>query len=126
MGKIDQILSLERVRMDFLKFMEFERCSERLVNAFDDDGGTREINISKNDPITIITKKIGYGDRRLIHMPLQVTIGLGKFFVEDGLYSVEKCTAELMYNDAFELFDIEFYYQKIFDLNLLQVTTKPL
>lgn len=125
-GKIDQILSPERVRMDFLKFMEFENCTERLINAFDDGNGTREISIRKNDRITVISKKIGYGDPRLVHVPLQITIGIGKFFVEDGLFSVEKCTAELMYNDAFELVDIEFYYHKIFDLNLLQVTTKPL
>lgn len=124
LGKVDQILSVERVRMDFLKFMEFEKSKERLVNAFDENGGTKEISILKNDRITIISKKIAYGDVRLVHIPLQVTIGIGKFFVEDGLYSIEKCTGELMYNDAFELVDIDFYYQKLFDLNLMSVMPK--
>ena len=123
LGKVDQLLSLERIRMDFIKFMQFEQGNGRLINAFDDNGGTKEITIFKNDKVVVISKKLTFGDVRLVHIPLQVTIGIGNFFVEDGLYSVEKCTADLMYNDGFELVDIEFYYQKLFDLSLISIST---
>lgn len=124
LNKVDQLLTLERVRMDFFKFMEFGKNNERLVSAFDEKGNIKEISISKQDRLTIMTRKIVYGDVRLVHIPMQLTIGIGKFFVEDGLYGVEKCTAELLYNDAFELVDVDFYYQKLFDLNLISISMK--
>lgn len=117
-NKVDEILSLERIRMDFSKYMDFGRSSERIVNAINERGEAREVLLLKSDRITLITKKIVYGDSRVIHASIHVSIGIGEFIVEDGIYGVEKCTGELFYNEDFELLDVDFYYRRLHDLQL--------
>lgn len=112
-SKVDQILTLERVRDDLHIFLEFKIGDYVAVNASDENLIVKEIIVSKDDRITILSKKIVFADFRLAYIPLTVSIGIGDIEISHGSFLVEKCTAELLYNEELQLIDIDFFCRSI-------------
>ncbi len=77
----------------------------------------KEVRISKTDLLTAYKIKSSYEFKTDLYY--FVTIGIGEFKNRDenGLWEVEKCHAILKYNFDFSLYDIEFSYSEITEMN---------
>jgi len=113
---LDNLLTPAKVKDDFWNYILFEGQSKAKVYARNDDSGYTAVEISEKDEITVLSKTVVYGHPRLIHIPLTIRIGIGDCsFDRTGIYSVSKCSADLFYNDRFELSSVDFFYRRIHD-----------
>jgi hypothetical protein len=112
-SKVDQILTLERIREDLYVYLDFKTNDHVTVEAANEDAIAKDIVVSKNDEVTILNKKIVFADSRLAYFPLTVSLGIGNIELSHGSFLVEKCTAELIYNHDLELIDADFFCHSV-------------
>lgn len=110
---LERILSSEKIKNDFHEYLEFHQDESIQVTVVDDTDNVGKVTLSKEDLITVLSIKIIREHKELIYIPLKILIGIGKIEFSIGSYQVEKCTAELLYNDELELIDADFYQFKI-------------
>ncbi|SHG77963.1 hypothetical protein SAMN04488109_1799 [Chryseolinea serpens] len=111
---INQILTTEKVASDFYSYFKLNHGETMVISAVDDNGGAKEVMISAEDLITVVKRRLTWGDSRVGLIPLVIHIGIGRIEFEFGSFDVEKCTADLLYNHELDLVDVDFFYYKEF------------
>jgi hypothetical protein len=85
----------------------------------------KTVLISGNDEINILSTKCKYDFTNNFYY--EVLVGLGKMVgdpVHRHFYTLDKCFANLKYNDDFSLYDIDFYYNNFNFPQLVQAINK--
>jgi len=92
---------IENANNCILAYHEFEEEEEKKIEYHPGDNLTL---------ISIIAKRKYHG---LPCVPVIVQVGIGDWFVDvkTGYYESSKCTAEIRYNEYFEMFSIDFSYR---------------
>lgn len=111
-------LNLEKIRRDFSQYLDFKNVAARDVIAYDVSSGQQiQVTIKNEDDITILAIRITLSHKDLVYIPILVSIGIGQIQISSSVYKVDKCSADLLYNDDFELIAIDFNYDKLHDSN---------
>tara|TARA_Y100001934_G_C12238847_1_gene719262 strand:+ start:776 stop:1183 length:408 start_codon:yes stop_codon:yes gene_type:complete len=120
----DLYFPLDKIRQDLFSYLdemmtESKRENEYIFEVFEIDSQelTKEVRISKTDLLTPYIIKSSYEFQTDLYY--YVTIGIGKFKTRDefGFYKIEKCNATLKYNFDFSLYDVEFSYSQMTEMN---------
>lgn len=114
---------LDKIKTDLFEYLD-EMMTESKQNEtyifeiidIDHPQRFKTVKINTNDTLTIYRIQSRYEFE--INMYFFVTVAIGKYIKPDqhGLYSIEKCSAQLKYNDDLTLYDIEFSYSPITEL----------
>ena len=120
---IERYLPFDKISNDFYEYLVWAEQIEKVlpgqlvVDGVDETyHNSKKIVISKSDLITIMYYKSINDVFDISYAPVVVGIAIGKFEAPDkaGLYCVEKCLANLNYNDDLSLVSVDFYYNSLF------------
>ncbi len=75
----------------------------------------KQIIYNVNDAITLIAIKVTKKYHELKYFPYQLEVGIGKFEIDlsTNIYKVDKCFANMFYDDEFNLITIDFFHQNL-------------
>lgn len=104
---LDSEFSPKRIYEDFWSYLSSATDSIEVEAVFETETKI-DVLISKDDPITVLSKVITHGHPNLTFFPLVVHVAIGRFEITSGLYKTSKCSAELLYNSDLELIDVDF------------------
>ena len=104
-------LSDEKIFEDFRQLV-FENNSEAQINVTDEKGIARNVRISIDDNLVVLSRLVRYSNPNVNFMPLIVLIGIGDCETESGNYRLSKLACDLIYNDDLELIDVEFVLEE--------------
>jgi hypothetical protein len=114
MENIEATFSIEKIRKDLHDYLDIGNdTSFDLISGEEFSGLEKQILYHVNDPITLIAIKVTKKYHGIVYFPYQLEIGLGKFKIEvnSSIYKVEKCLAEMFYDDDFNLITIDFFHR---------------
>lgn len=104
---LDSEFSPKRIYDDFWGYLSSATDSIE-VEAVLEAKTKVDVLISKDDPITVLSKVITHGHPDLTFIPLVVHVAIGRLVITSGIYKTSKCSAELLYNSDLQLVDIDF------------------
>lgn len=113
---LDDRLTPEKVAADFKNYI-FEREPSAVIWAAT-VGQPISVEISVEDKLTILSKRITYGHPQMTLIPVVVHVAIGDCSFDGGTYSTSKCSADLLYNHYLELASMDFYYDSLHDSKL--------
>lgn len=110
---LEKHLNFDKVRSDYVNYLiETElTVSDEGIDVYDYVKKTSDlVKLCLDDKVTIIRYKFFYE----IEMGYDITVkvAIGEFQRDTqaiGLFTVEKCLADIKYNDDLEVYDVEFY-----------------
>lgn len=115
---------IEKIKKDLFEYLD-EMLSDTFINGEyvfeiseqDSSSITKDVQISRNDTLTIFRVDSSYQFDMDFYFYITIAIGKFKDRNENGFYGVEKCEALLKYNYDFSLYDIEFSYSNMFEID---------
>ena len=112
--EIELFFTINKIQQDFINYMKFENVNSETVNSYDiDNSDEKKVTISSNDNLSILNIKLQKKYLNNIYIPVRIHLGVG--IVEKTNLNViylEKCFADMSYNENLELVDIDFHHCK--------------
>ena len=113
--QLETKLTLDKIKKDFIDYMEYNEDGFVSLSSYDYDNYDEKkmMSIHKTDELNILNIKIQKKYLNDIYLPLFVHLSIGSIKISQiKNIDLEKCFAEMIYNEDFELIDIDFYHCK--------------
>lgn len=113
--------TLSRLRDDIEYYLEYKEGSATYMPAGHEfEAEEKLIEYKQDDSLTLISISAKRRYNGLSAIPFIVAVGIGDCIIDSqtGYCEVSKCIAEVLYNDDFEMFSIDFIYRQCSDERL--------